>query len=175
MFSADSYHTCGQHHRSPLHMMVWVPLCWEGCVIPPLSGTSRRGSQRVWLSFDKASSPMIITSVSTILGSLLLSISVEVSPISSGIRYSPHTALSLSSIGSPFRYKQPDSLPPFPTVPIFSDTSVSTMKISLAASVALAILTKVAIARNCNGGLDYCGKTLSQIGAPLRRLSRFIC
>ncbi|KAM0689870.1 hypothetical protein Q7P36_010742 [Cladosporium allicinum] len=38
------------------------------------------------------------------------------------------------------------------------------MKISLAASLTLAMLAEVAVARNCDGGLNYCGKTLNKIG-----------
>jgi hypothetical protein len=37
------------------------------------------------------------------------------------------------------------------------------MKISLA-SLALALLAELAIARNCNAGLNYCGATLNKIG-----------
>jgi hypothetical protein len=37
------------------------------------------------------------------------------------------------------------------------------MKISMA-SLALAMLAEVAIARNCKGGLNYCGFTLLAIG-----------
>lgn len=37
------------------------------------------------------------------------------------------------------------------------------MKITLA-SLALAMLAELAIARNCNAGLDYCGATLLKIG-----------
>jgi hypothetical protein len=37
------------------------------------------------------------------------------------------------------------------------------MKISVA-SLALAMLAEVAIARNCKAGLDYCGPTLLAIG-----------
>lgn len=40
------------------------------------------------------------------------------------------------------------------------------MKISLAASLTLAMLAEVAVARNCDGGLNYCGKTLNKIGTP---------
>lgn len=38
-----------------------------------------------------------------------------------------------------------------------------TMKISIA-SIALAMLAEIAVARNCNGGLKYCGSTLLKIG-----------
>jgi hypothetical protein len=37
------------------------------------------------------------------------------------------------------------------------------MKIS-SASLVLAVLTQTVVARNCKDGLDYCGKTLLQIG-----------
>jgi hypothetical protein len=39
------------------------------------------------------------------------------------------------------------------------------MRISLASFV-LAMLAEVAVARNCNAGLDYCGTTLRSIGRP---------
>jgi hypothetical protein len=32
------------------------------------------------------------------------------------------------------------------------------------ASLVLALLSNSVVARNCNGGLSYCGKTLLQIG-----------
>jgi hypothetical protein len=38
------------------------------------------------------------------------------------------------------------------------------MKISLAVSLTIAMLTGAAVARNCNGGLNYCGRTLNKIG-----------
>jgi hypothetical protein len=42
------------------------------------------------------------------------------------------------------------------------------MKISIA-SVALAMLAGVAVARNCDDEYDYCGFTLNKIGALLKR------
>jgi hypothetical protein len=38
------------------------------------------------------------------------------------------------------------------------------MKISLVASVTLAMLAEVTVARNCNEMLDYCGYNLNKIG-----------
>jgi hypothetical protein len=38
-----------------------------------------------------------------------------------------------------------------------------TMKLSLAA-FAVAMLAEAAVAANCKGGLDYCGRTLNRIG-----------
>jgi hypothetical protein len=38
------------------------------------------------------------------------------------------------------------------------------MRVSLLASVALAMLAETAFARNCDGGLDYCGYNLNKIG-----------
>jgi hypothetical protein len=37
------------------------------------------------------------------------------------------------------------------------------MKLSLAA-IAIAMLARTAVARNCGAGLDYCGSTLLKIG-----------
>jgi hypothetical protein len=45
------------------------------------------------------------------------------------------------------------------------------MKISLA-SITLALLAEVAIARNCNAGLNYCGSTLNKIGTLPRPIPR---
>lgn len=42
------------------------------------------------------------------------------------------------------------------------------MKISVA-SLAIALLAEVVVARNCKGGLDYCGHTLLAIGTVINQ------
>jgi hypothetical protein len=44
------------------------------------------------------------------------------------------------------------------------------MKFSLAASITLAILADVALARNCQAGNYYCGYNLNYMGKPPRAL-----